>query len=50
MSLRRLGVLAMLLGCGDIHVVVIPQPAALAAAVAATDPNLCHEVWRCRKP
>ena len=34
----------MLLGNGDVHVVPVPQPAALAAAVAAGDPELRREV------
>jgi len=41
---RRLGVLAMLLGDGDIHIVTVPHPSALAAAVAAEDPAIRHEV------
>lgn len=41
---HRLGVLAMLLGNGDIHVVSVPFPSALAAAVAMGDLDILHEV------
>ena len=47
---HRLGVLAMLLGSGDIHVVPVPQPAALSASLAASDPYLGHVVCLSSSP
>ena len=40
----RLGVLAIVLGSGNIVVVPVPQPRALAAAVAVSDPQLKQRV------